>query len=140
MGVSIEDLWDHEGYAVRRLPDSTLTGVWTHDTREFTAYLAACGCGWRGTRELPPTEAGEELAVAQWRWEHAQPERCRQAARRREELARVLGWLGDQADRLQDPAVLERVRRALDRTRDLVEARQRDLEQNASEREAGDGH
>jgi hypothetical protein len=137
MGVIIEDLWDHEGYAARRLPDGSLTGTWTHATREITAYLAACGCGWHGSSEHPPTEEGEELAVDQWRSEHAQLLLERQATRRREQLGRVLGWLGDQTDRLQDPATLERIGRALDRTRALVEDIQRDLTRETSEREAG---
>jgi hypothetical protein len=137
MGVVIEDLWDHEGYGARRLPDGTLTGTWTHATCEFTAFVAACGCGWHARTQHPPTEEGEELAVAQWRAEHAEGLLERQATRRCEELARVLGWLGDQADRLQDPATLERIGRALDRTRALVEDLQRDLDRERSEREAG---
>jgi hypothetical protein len=50
MGLILDDLYDHEGYAARRLPDGTLTGTWTYATREFSAYVAACGCGWHGTR------------------------------------------------------------------------------------------
>jgi hypothetical protein len=50
----------------------------------------------------------------------------------------VLGWLGDQTDRLEDPATLERIGRALDRTRALVDDLQRDLARETSEREAGD--
>jgi hypothetical protein len=46
-----------------------------------------------------------------------------------------LEWLGGQAGRLEDPATLERVRRALSRTRALVDDLQRDLEREASERE-----
>jgi hypothetical protein len=137
MGVVIEDLWDHEGYAARKLPDGALTSVWTH---QLTAHVAACGCGWRGAGKHPPTEAGEELAVDQWRWEHAQPLLERQATRRREQLGRVLGWLGDQTDRLEDPTTLERIRRALDRTRALIDDLQRDLARETSEREAGGEH
>jgi hypothetical protein len=135
MGVVIEDLWDHEGYAARRLPDGTLTSIWTH---QFIAHVAACGCGWRANNQHPPTQAGEELAVAQWRAEHAQPLLDRQATRRREHLGRVLGWLGDQTDRLQDPATLGRIGRALDRTRALVDDLQRDLARQTPEREADD--
>jgi hypothetical protein len=29
MGTIIDELDDHEGYALRRLPDGTLTGTWT---------------------------------------------------------------------------------------------------------------
>jgi hypothetical protein len=136
MGTFLEDLDDHEGYADRRLPNGQLAGgVWTYATREFTTYVAVCGCGWQASGEHPPTEEGEEAAVDQWRSEHAEPELARQATRRREELGRVLGWLGDQAGRLEDPATLERVSRALGRTRALVDDLQRDLEREASERE-----
>jgi hypothetical protein len=136
MGTFLDDLDDHEGYADRRLPNGQLAGgVWTHPTREFTAHVAACGCGWQATGEHPPTEDGEETAVDQWRSEHAEPELARQATRRRGDLARVLDWLGGQAGRLEDPATLERVRRALGRTRALVDDLQRDLAREASQRE-----
>ena len=136
MGTFLDDLDDHEGYADRRLSNGRLAGgVWTYPTREFTAYVAACGCGWQATGAHPPTEDGEEAAVDQWRAEHAEPELARQATRRRGELARVLEWFGGQAGRLQDPATLERVRRALGRTRALVDALQRDLERETSEQE-----
>ncbi len=138
MGTILDDLDDHEGYAVRRLLDGTLTGTWTHATREFTAYVAGCDCGWRGTGEYPPTEEGWELAVEAWRTEHAEPELARQAERRLGELARVLEWLGTQADRLEDPATVQRVARAVDRARGLVTDVQRDLERQPPEREADD--
>jgi hypothetical protein len=136
MGLLIEDLWDHEGYAARRLPDGTLTGTWTYATREFTAYVAACGCGWHASRDWPPTKDGEELAVDQWRREHGEPLLERQAERRRGELARLLDWLGAQADRLEDPANLNRISRATDRARGLVDDVQHDLERQAPKREA----
>src|SRR5262245_59513958 len=136
MGTFLDDLDDHEGYADGRLPNGQLAGgVWTYPTREFTAYVAACGCGWQATGELPPTEDGEEAAVDQWRSDHAEPELARQATQHRLELARVLAWLGGQAGRLEDPATLERVRRALGRTHALVDDLQRDLEREASKRE-----
>jgi hypothetical protein len=99
--------------------------------------VAVCGCGWQATGEHPPTEDGEEAATDQWRSEHAEPELARQATRRREELGRVLGWLGDQAGRLEDPATLERVSRAVGRARALVDDLQRELEREASGREVG---
>jgi hypothetical protein len=136
MGAILDDLYDHEGYAVRRLPDGTLTGTWTHATREFIAYVAGCDCGWRGTREYPPTEEGWELAVQAWGNEHAEPELGRQAERRRGELARVLEWLGAQADRLEDPATVAGVARGVDRARGLVTDVQRDLERQPPEQEA----
>jgi hypothetical protein len=137
MGTFLEDLDDHEGYADRRLPNGQLAGgVWTYATREFTAYVAVCGCGWQASGEHPPTEDGEDAAIDQWRWEQAEPELARQATRRRGELGRVLGWLGGQAGRLEDPATLERVSRAVGRARALVDDLQRDLQREAAEREA----
>ena len=136
MGTFLDDLDDHEGYADRRLPDGRLAdGVWTYATREFTAYVATCGCGWQATGEHPPTEEGEESAVDQWRSEHAEPALARQATRRRGELGRVLEWLAGQAGRLEDPATLAHVRRTLERARALVDDLQRDLEREASQRE-----
>ena len=136
MGTFLDDLDDHEGYVDWRLPDGQLAGgVWTDATREFTAYVAVRGCGWPASGEHPPTEEGEEAAVDQWRSEHAEPELARQATRRRGDLARVLAWLAGQAGRLEDPATVERVSRALGRTRALVDDLQRDLERETSERE-----
>jgi hypothetical protein len=136
MGVVIEDLWDHEGYGARRLPDGTLTGTWTWATREFTAYVAACGCGWRGSGDWPPTEAGEALAVDQWDTEHATPLLARQVVRRQRELARRLEWLGSQAGRLHDPQTVAQVRSTLDHLGELIAHLQRDLERPAAAREA----
>jgi hypothetical protein len=137
MGTFIEDLDDHEGYADRRLPNGQLAGgVWTYATREFTAYVAVCGCGWQASGEHPPTEDGEDAAIDQWRSEHAEPELARQTTRQREELGRVLDWLGDQAGRLEDPATLERVSHAMGRARALVDDLQRDLQRGVAEREA----
>jgi hypothetical protein len=136
MGLILEDLDDHEGYALRRLPDGTLTGTWTAATDQFTAYVAGCECGWRGTRAWPPTEDGEEAALDEWVAEHGEPQLARRAERRRRELARVLEWLGTQRDRLTDPTTVGRVGRAIDRARDLVADVQRDLERPADQREA----
>ncbi len=137
MGTLLEDLDDHEGYADRRLPDGRLAdGVWTYATREFTGYVAACGCGWHATREHPPTDGGEEAAVDQWRAEHAEPLLARQATRRRGELGLELRWLGRQADRLEDPAALEGISRAVDHARQLLDHLQRDRERQAPERQA----
>ena len=137
MGTILDDLDDHEGYADRRLADGRLAGgVWTYATREFTAYVAACGCGWHVTRDHPPTEEGEEAAVDQWRREHGEPLLERQATRRRGELGLELGWLGRQAGRLEDPGTLDAVSRAVDHARQLVDHLQRDLERQAPQREA----
>jgi hypothetical protein len=140
MGTFLEDLDDHEGYADRRLPNGRLAGgVWTSATREFTAYVAACGCGWQATGEHPPTEEGEEAAVDQWRSEHAEPELARQATRHRLALARILEWLGAHAGRLHDPATVARVARGLEQARGLLASVQRDLERSAPQREADHG-
>jgi hypothetical protein len=136
VGRFIEDLWDHEGYAARRLPDGTLTGTWTWATREFTAYVPACGCGWRAGREHPPTEDGEQAALAQWEAEHVEPLLQRQAERRQVRLAQALEWLGGQAGRLHDPATLARVHRTLGSAVDLAADVQRDLDRQAPHREA----
>jgi hypothetical protein len=137
MGRFIEDLDDHEGYADRRLPNGQLAGgVWTYSTRHFTAYVAVCGCGWQASDEHPPTEDGEEAAIDQWLVEHATPELARQTTRRRGTLDRELRWLATQADRLQDPATLQAVSRALDHARQLVTDLQRQLERSAPQREA----
>ena len=72
MGMILDDLEDHEGYAARRLPDRTLTSTWTRDTDAFKAYLAACLCGWTG-RHDPPTEHGRATAEDEREVHHAQP-------------------------------------------------------------------
>jgi hypothetical protein len=82
MGIQLDDLPDHEGYAARLLPDGTLTASWTADTKEFVAWVAACDCGlpgysshgrttWYGTVEYPPTEDGREQALQEWKQTHA---------------------------------------------------------------------
>jgi hypothetical protein len=139
MGVVMEDLWDHEGYAARRLPDGTLTGTWTLATREFDAYVAACGCGWRGSVDYLPTQTGQAFAIDQWRSEHAEPLLARQATRRREQLASMLGWLSQQRDRLQDPDSLRRVSEGLAWAGELAERLERDHARQAPEREADGG-
>lgn len=73
VGTIIEDLYDHEGFGARRLPDGSLSGVWSRETAHFDAYLAACGCGWQGGHAHPPTEAGYESAVYEWERAHARP-------------------------------------------------------------------
>jgi hypothetical protein len=65
--------YQHEGYAARRLPDGSLTSSWTAETRVFTAYVAACDCGWEGTAEFPPTDEGRDAAERAWDAEHLQP-------------------------------------------------------------------
>ena len=80
MDTILDDLYDHEGFAARRLPDGTLTGTWTKATATFDAYVAACGCGWRGDDDQPPTEKGHEAALDAW--EAPMPGRCSPARSR----------------------------------------------------------
>ncbi len=78
MGSILEDLYDHEGWAGRRLPDGTLTGTFTAGTADFLAYRSQCSCGWAGQREYSPTEEGEDGALAEWERDHAMPLMVRQ--------------------------------------------------------------
>jgi hypothetical protein len=64
------------------------------------------------------------------------PELAHQATRRRQQLASVLGWLGQQRDRLQDPDSLRRVSEGLAWASELAERLQRDLTRPGSQREA----
>ncbi len=84
MGTTLDDLYEHEGYAARKLPDGTLTGTWSAATKEFLAFVPACSCSrrggslddyenWYGSTEYPPTEAGEEAAIDEWERIHARP-------------------------------------------------------------------
>jgi hypothetical protein len=94
MGAVIDDLYDHEGFGARRLPDGTLTATWTAAAAGFgarrlpdgtltatwtaaaagfDAYGAACDCGWRGDEDRPPTDAGYEIALEDWERDHARP-------------------------------------------------------------------
>jgi hypothetical protein len=51
----------------------------------FSGYVAACDCGWHGDRDYPPTDEGEEKAIAEWHERHMEPllpSLARKAARR----------------------------------------------------------
>jgi hypothetical protein len=135
MGTVIEDLEDHEGYADQRLADGRLTGGRWQE--RFTGFVPACGCGWHASQDYPPTEAGEQAALDYWHDTHASPLLVHQAQQRRAELAQVLAALGGIADFVDNPANLPRIGRATDRVRALVEDLQRDLDRQATEREAG---
>lgn len=70
-GPYAEQIGDgHEGYAARVLPDGTRTAGWTAETREFTAWVAECECGWHGAGLFSPSDAGEEQAKAEWERDH----------------------------------------------------------------------
>ena len=54
-------------------PTRTVTSAWTRDTAAFDAYAGACTCGWTGSHQHPPTEAGRTAAEDQWEHAHARP-------------------------------------------------------------------
>jgi hypothetical protein len=134
MGVVIEGLEDHEGYADQRLADGRLTGGRWQE--RCSGFVPACGCGWHASQDYPPTEAGEQAALDDWHDAHATPLLQRHAQQRRAELAQALRALGGIADFLDNPANLARIGRATDRVRELVEELQRDLDRRARAREA----
>jgi hypothetical protein len=119
MGVVREGLYEHEGYAARKLPDGTLTGTWTAATAAFVAYVASCECGWAADVEHPPTEAGEDAALGDWAG-HADQQQAAQQTRRRRDLAEVLRALGGIAAYVDNPANLPRIARAAQRAHELA--------------------
>jgi hypothetical protein len=136
MGIVIEGLEEHEGYADRRLSDGRLAGgIWSQETSGFSEYVAACGCGWSSQYGYPPTDQGERAALEDWHEDHATPLLERQTQQRRAELAQALRALGGIADFVDNPANLPRISRAADRVRALVEELQRDLDRRTTERE-----
>jgi len=62
----------HEGYAARKLSSGELTRTWI-ETDNFTGHVAACDCGWRGEKEYPPTPAGDDAAIEEWKERHMRP-------------------------------------------------------------------
>ncbi len=72
MGAILDDLWEHEGYGARRLPDGALSATWSAETAAFEAYVSACSCGWHGG-EHSPTDNGYESAIDEWEVDHARP-------------------------------------------------------------------
>jgi hypothetical protein len=71
-GPYADQIGAHEGFGLRILPDGTLTSSWTYETREFLGFLSACGCGWQGETRYPPTDDGEQEALAEWDCAHLQ--------------------------------------------------------------------
>lgn len=71
MGTILDGLDDHEGYGAR-LTEAALTSTRTKTTARFDAYVAACGCGWRGGRHAA-TEDGYNAALGEWERTHAGP-------------------------------------------------------------------
>jgi hypothetical protein len=72
MGIVYEGLEDHEGFAAHLLHDGTITGTYSAATREFTSYVAACSCGWKGSSH-PATQEGRMEAEEAWDAQHASP-------------------------------------------------------------------
>jgi hypothetical protein len=135
MGAILDDLWNHEGYGARHLPDGTLTATWSTDSAAFDSYLAACTCGWHGG-EHPPTDDGYEAALDEWEADHARPllaktvpaavasaitdakQAISRLMRDRPEAARraldELGaWSADTRQRLDPDTTVERIRHKL---------------------------
>jgi hypothetical protein len=137
MGILREDLDDHEGSAMRRRPDGTLTAVWSAATRAFTGYVAGCECGWRGSVDHPPIPAGEEAAEADWD-QHADRMLAERGAHRHQQLADTLRALGRLAEHTDDPATLPRITRAAERARQLAHDLARDPQRPDPQREADD--
>src|ERR687891_1258882 len=73
MGAILDDLHGHEGYPLHQLPDGTTTSRLASSTDRFAAYVAACDCGWTGTGQHEPTEAGYNAALDEWEQDHAGP-------------------------------------------------------------------
>jgi hypothetical protein len=101
----------HEGYGARRLPSGKLTSSWTHETREFTAYVAACDCGWSGG-DYPPTDDGEEAAVEEWRRTHMAPlfPKLARGAARREAPGRLERYVEEAVDGLPTSTAYRAIR------------------------------
>jgi len=119
VGTIREGLYDHEGYAARKLPDGTLTSAWTQATPRFVAYVGACECGWAADAEHPPTPDGEVAALDDW-VDHADQQEAARLADRRRRLAETLRALGGIAADVDNPANLPRIVRAAGRARELA--------------------
>jgi len=86
---------DHEGCALRVLPDGTETGTWTWETRKTIAYRAVCSCGWRATNTHPPSHDGQAAAEDQWDTDHLQPILNAEARRHTITFDRLLDFARD---------------------------------------------
>jgi hypothetical protein len=73
IGGSDAGIGDHAGYVAGRYRDGALSDLWTDVARcapaTFTAFLPACGCGWRGGAQAPD-EAGARRCRREWTREH----------------------------------------------------------------------
>lgn len=66
---------DHEGYVSGRTATGEDTGIWTdvRDGGSYTAFRAACECGWRDDALLPPGPGGHRDALARFVGHHFAP-------------------------------------------------------------------
>ena len=130
MGVVIEDLEDHEGYAARRLPDGTLTGTWT---LRHPRVRRLCGRLWlrlARQRRLPADrDRRSSSRSTSGGPSHAEPLLARQAQQRRagarpgaagpwrhRRLRRQPGQPGpDRPGRRPGPELVDDLQRDLDR-------------------------
>jgi hypothetical protein len=64
---------EHEGFIAGRYRNGALSDNWTDVTRcahgTFTAFVPACGCGWRGTPQRPD-QRGLERCRDSWSTDH----------------------------------------------------------------------
>jgi hypothetical protein len=71
--VADEATDEHDGYVAGRYRNGALSDIWTDVTRcaarTFTAYVAACECGWTGT---PKPAVGFHSAQYEWFQRHFQ--------------------------------------------------------------------
>lgn len=66
---------DHEGYVSGRTPGGGDTGIWTdvRDGGDYTAYRAACECGWLDDDVRSPDPDGYRGALAAFVHRHFTP-------------------------------------------------------------------
>jgi len=73
IGGSDAGIGNHAGFVAGRYRDGTLSDARTDVMRcspaTFTAFLAACPCGWRG-RPQEPDQAGAHRCRREWTREH----------------------------------------------------------------------
>jgi hypothetical protein len=96
-GLYAEEVgYEHEGYADRKMSNGEFSnGEWS-DRYPFdahVAFVAACGCGWRGSTEHRPTDAGEEAALDEWDVGHLQPLIRAQARRHTINAETLIGFI-----------------------------------------------
>lgn len=68
---------EHEGFVAGRLADGALTDIWTDVTAApagtYSAYLAACECGWTGSARHAVNPQGYDAAQRAWLAGHFRP-------------------------------------------------------------------